>query len=342
MSFGHPFLLLTLLALPLIVLAYLLAERRRMRYALRFTNLDVLASVAGGRSWRRFVPPLLALLAVAALCVAVARPRVNTLVPSQRATVILVIDVSGSMTAHDVKPSRLAAAADAVRTFLDKAPKQLRVGLIEFAGEPQVAAPVTTDHDLVRDSLDQLGYFSGFGGTAIGDALAAAVRMGQAAVAGDVLSQGQTIAYRTAAAPPARTQGTDGLVSILFLSDGSQTRGELQPSEGAARAKAAGIPVYTVALGTPNGQITRSFGFFQRSIPVPPDPATLSAIARTTGGKFFAAHSAKALESAYAKLGSRLGRRPGRSEITYAFLAAAAALLVAAGVLSARWSSRLP
>jgi Ca-activated chloride channel family protein len=340
MSFAHPLLLLTLLALPLAVVVYLLAQRRRMRYALRFTNLDVLASVVGGRSWRRYVPPALALLALGALCVAVARPRVQTLVPTQRATVILVIDVSGSMTAHDVKPSRLAAAAQAVRTFLDRAPKQLRVGLIEFSGEPQVASPVTADHNVVRDSLDQLGLFSGFGGTAIGDALAAAVQLGQAAVASDVLSQGQTIAYRTAA--PSGVQGTDGLVSILMLSDGSQTRGQLQPLQGAERAKAAGIPVYTVALGTPNGQITRSFGFFRRTIPVPPDPATLSAIARTTGGKFFAARSAEALQSAYAKLGSRLGRHPGRSEITYAFLAAAAALLVAAGILSARWSSQLP
>jgi len=341
MSFAHPLLLLALLAIPLAVVAYLLAERRRMRYALRFTNLDVLASVAGGgRSWRRYIPPALALLAVAALCVAVARPRVNTQVPSQRATVILVIDVSGSMSAHDVKPSRLAAAEDAVRTFLKHAPKQLRVGLIEFAGEPQVAAPVTSDHDVVRESLNSLGEFSGYGGTAIGDALAAAVQLGQAAVRNDVLSQGQTIAYRTAA--PQRTQGTDGLVSILFLSDGSQTRGVLQPLQGALKARAAGIPVYTVALGTPNGSITRSFGFFRRTIPVPPDPETLAAIAKTTNGKFFAAHTAKAVDSAYAKLGSRLGRHPGRTEVTYAFLAAAAALLVAAGVLSARWSSRLP
>jgi Ca-activated chloride channel family protein len=341
MSFAHPLLLLALLALPLAVVGYLLAERRRMRYALRFTNLDLLASVAGGgRSWRRYVPPALALLAVGALCVAVARPRVRTLVPSQRATVILVIDVSGSMSAHDVKPSRLVAAEDAVRAFLKHAPKQLRVGLIEFAGEPQVAAPVTTDHDVVRQSLDSLGTFSGYGGTAIGDALAAAVQLGQAAVRNDVLGQGQTIAYRTAA--PQRTQGTDGLVSILFLSDGAQTRGLLQPLQGAERARAAGIPVYTVALGTPNGAITRSFGFFRRRIPVPPDPVTLAAIAKTTGGKFFAAHTAKAVDSAYAKLGSRLGRHPGRTEVTYAFLAAAAALLVAAGVLSARWSSRLP
>jgi Ca-activated chloride channel family protein len=141
-------------------------------------------------------------------------------------------------------------------------------------------------------------------------------------------------------AAPAGT--TKGLVSILFLSDGHQTRGELQPLEGAARAHAAGIPVYTVALGTPNGVLKRDFGGFQRTIPVPPDPATLRAIANDTGGKFYEARNAGALEDAYAKLGSRLGRAPGKTEVTYGFLAGAAGLLLAAGLLSVLWSPRLP
>ena len=131
-------------------------------------------------------------------------------------------------------------------------------------------------------------------------------------------------------------------MTVLFLSDGSQTRGVLQPLEGAARAKAARIPVYTIALGTPEGTITRDFGGFQRTIPVPPDPAILSAIAEDTGGRFFDARSAEALQSAYSHLGSTLGRVPGHTEVTYAFLALAAALLVAAGVLAALWSPRLP
>jgi Ca-activated chloride channel family protein len=332
MTFGHPFLLLSLLVIPLAVGIYLLAERRRMRYAVAFTNIDVLASVARGRSWRRYVPPLLFLLAVASLCIAVARPHRSTLIPSDRATVILVVDISGSMSSTDVKPTRLKAAQAAVRTFLDHVPSRVRVGLIAFAGEPQVAAPPTTDREVLRASLDQIGYLRGFGGTALGDALGAAVDLAKPIAPG----KAQTIAYTTA------KQGSSP-VSILFLSDGKQTRGLLQPLEGAQRAKDAGIPVYTIALGTPNGTVEGSFGFGpQRTIPVPPDPATLSAIARLTGGKFFAAHSAEAVQSAYKNLGSLIGRVRGRKEVTNEFLAIAAALLLTAGVLSAAWSPRLP
>jgi Ca-activated chloride channel family protein len=338
-TFERPLLLLTLLVVPLALALYVLSERRRMRYAIRFTNLDVLAGVVSGGYRRRFVPLALFLLALAALCVGMARPQHTTLVPRDRATVILVIDVSRSMEAKDVKPSRIGAATAAVRTFLDRVPGRLQVGLIAFAGDPAVATPPTTNHDLVRKSLDTIEWFPSFGGTAIGDALAAAVKLGQQAVTGN----SGNLASTSTAAPDTPTHG---LVSILFLSDGAQTRGQLEPSQGADLAKAAGIPVYTVALGTPNGSLDLNGGGFSGPfggrIPVPPDPATLKAIAVRTGGQFFAAQSARSLQSAYSKLGSHLGRKPGRSEITYGFLAAAALLLVAAGVLSALWSPRLP
>ena len=362
MSFERPLFLLLLLLAPAAVVAYLLAERRRMRYAIRFTNLDVLAGVVAGsgRAWRRFVPLVLFLLALTAVCVGVARPMHNTLVARDRATVILVVDVSRSMEAADVKPTRLRAAEAAIRTFLTRVPKRLRVGLIAFAGDPQVATPPTTDRTTVRRALQTLQWFPRYGGTAIGDALAAAVELGQQAVArggGDLAASTST--------------RTHGLVSILLLSDGAQTRGELEPQDGAERAKDAGIPVYTIALGTPNGRLRfdRAFGGPPsgvvpgqgggggggggfggggfgpgngRSVPVPPDPATLRAIAETTGGRFFAARNSDSLRAAYSNLGSRLGRKPGESEITYVFLAAAAGLLVAAGLLSAAWSPRLP
>jgi Ca-activated chloride channel homolog len=305
-----------------------------MRYAMRFTNLEVLAAVAGGRAWRRYVPLVCFLLALAALCVAPARPHVERLMPRERAAVILVVDVSRSMQARDVRPTRLGAAQAAVRVFLDRVPKQLRVGMVVFAGEAVVGAPPTTDRDLVRESVDELGNFPGFG-TAIGDALARAVELGQSLFEDESI----TIASRSAATSDPATRG---LVSILFLSDGRQTRGELLPLDGAERAKAAGFRVYTIALGTPNGTVPDFRGFTNRRISVPPDPETLRAIAQTTGGKFYNARTAEALGSAYSELGSRLGRAQGRTEVTFAFVAAGAGLLLLAGLLSALWSPRLP
>jgi Ca-activated chloride channel homolog len=336
MSFGHPVLLLTLLVLPLAVLAYVLLERRRARYAVTFTNLDVLASVAGGRSPRRYVPPALFLLALGLLCVALARPHRSTLVASDKATVILVVDVSGSMHATDVKPTRLGAAQAAVRLFLERVPKRVKVGLIAFSSEPQIAAPPTTDRDLVRRSLDELDFLQAYGGTAIGDAIAAATDLGQKSVGKG--KKPETIAYTIEKKNP--------LVTILFLSDGKQTRGSLAPLAGAQRAKAAGIPVYTVALGTPNGVLNRPFGFggngMPTRIPVPPDPATLHAIANMTGGKFFSARSADTLQSAYKQLGSKLGRVPGTREATNEVVFLAVLALLAAAILSALWAPRLP
>jgi Ca-activated chloride channel homolog len=357
MSFERPLLLLSLLVLAAgVVLVWWLLRRRQMRYAVRFTNLEVLAAVAGGSTWRRFVPAAIFVAALAALCVAFARPHVDRMVGKERAMVILVVDTSRSMQADDVKPTRLAAAQEAMRRFLDKAPKRLRVGFIVFAGEAQVATPPTADHELVEQAINEIGQFQVFGGTAIGDALAAAVDLAEL-----TLAEGrETIALRAAPAP---AEADKGLASILFLSDGAQTRGILAPFEGAQEAKAAGIPVYTVALGTPEGTIRGRFGFGgggggpappgtpppapgfdpdDEVIPVPPDPETLREIAGTTGGKFTEARTADVLEDTYEQLGSSLGREPGETEVTFLFLAAAGGLLLAAGILSALWSPRFP
>jgi Ca-activated chloride channel homolog len=347
MTFSHPLLLLTLLVVPLAFVLYKLAERRRMRYAVRYTNVDLLALVAAsGRPWRRYLATSLFLAAIAALCIAVSRPHVTSDVTSDKATVILVLDVSGSMQAVDVKPTRLAAAQSAIHTFLDKVPSRVRVGLVLFAGEAQVATPPTRDHELVGEAVDAAGESRGFGGTAIGDAIATAVRLG-IQITGNS-ANGSLASYRTAAPP--RVSST--LVSILFLSDGRQTQGTLQPLEGAARARAAGFPVYTVALGTTGATTLRGFpgGFPAGGGPfagpgrrgLSPDPVTLKAIATQTGGKFFRARSAGAVDSAYSKLGSSLGRTRGRVEVTDIFTALGAALLVGAVALSAFWSPRLP
>jgi Ca-activated chloride channel family protein len=352
MSFQSPWLLLALPLLGLAIGLWLLAERRRMRYAVKFTNVEVLATVVSGRSWLRVVPPALFALALASLLVALARPQVERTFLKERATVVLVMDTSRSMQAEDVPPTRLAAAQEAARTFLDQVPDKLQVGLVVFAGEAQVATPPTRDHDLVRTAVDEIDSFLVFGGTAIGDALQTAVELGKR-VEDSEPPQGKEIVYRPTR-EPARTlaQAADegdeeeqGPVSILFLSDGAQTRGILQPLEGAALAKDARYPVYTVALGTPEGVIDRGpfgFGGGNQSIPVPPDPETLRQIAETTGGEFTEARTAEALESAYANLGSKLGREPGESEVTFLLVAAAALLLLAAGVASAVLSPRLP
>ena len=351
MSFQSPWLLLALPLLGVAALVWLLAERRRVRYAVNFTNLDVLATVVSGRSWLRHVPPALFGLALACLLVALARPQVERTFMRERATVILVIDTSRSMQAEDVPPTRLAAAQEAVRTFLDQVPDRLRVGFIVFAGDAQVATPPTRDHELVRTAVDEIDSFLVYGGTAIGDALKLAVEMGQLVELSEepdgeeVVLPSNRRMVRALAQAEEPEETPKGPVSILFLSDGAQTRGILQPMEGAALAKEAGFPVYTVALGTPEGMIDRGpfgFGGTEQRIPVPPDPETLRAIAETTGGEFTEARTKDALEAAYSDLGSTLGREPGETEITFLLVAAAALLLVAAGVLSAVVSPRLP
>jgi Ca-activated chloride channel homolog len=219
-------------------------------------------------------------------------------------------------------------------------PPRIRIGMIAFSGDAEVAAPPTTDRELLRKSLEYISSFPIVGGTAIGDALAAAVDLAEQAVSGRPYKPPAVSPIVPSLTVP-KLADTKRLASILFLSDGHQTRGTLQPLDGARRAKAAKIPVYTVSLGTAGGVLGHEF-HGTHPIPVPPDPATLAAIADATGGKFFDAQSAGALQSAYSKLGSSLARTPGKTEVTYAFLAGAAGLLVAAGFLSALWSPRLP
>ena len=353
MSFQSPWMLLGLLVIAAFVGIWLWAERRRARYTVRYTNLDVLATVVSGRSWLRFVPAAILVLGLGTLVLGLARPHVERTLLREKATVILVVDTSRSMQAKDVEPTRLAAAQEALRLFLDEAPDGLRIGLVVFAGEAQVATPPTDDHELVEAAITDIDEFLVFGGTAIGDALQTAVLLGRQ-VTDLVPEEGGT----AAPAPPESTrslaQATDPCgdeespVSILFLSDGQQTRGLLQPLEGAELAKQACFPVYTIALGTPDGVIERGpFGGIPgqntgQVIPVPPDPDTLRAIAQTTGGEFSEARTAEALTKAYDNLGSRLGREPGESEITWLLLAIGGVLIVLAGGIAAFVSPRFP
>ena len=354
MSFKSPWLLLGLLVLAAAIGLWFLAERRRARYTVRYTNLDVLATVVSGRSWVRYVPSGLVALGLAVLLVGMARPEVKRTLLQERATVILVVDTSRSMQARDVAPTRLGAAQEALRTFLSEAPHDLRVGLVVFAGEAQVATPPTKDHELVNTAIADIDQFLVYGGTAIGDALQTAVLLGRQVTdlaptdQGSVTLPASDHSTRTLA-QAAKCGDEKSPVSILFLSDGAQTRGLLQPLEGAKLARDACFPVYTVALGTPNGVIERGpFGGVPgapqdgQTIRVPPDPETLRAIAKTTGGEFTDARSADTAKRTYENLGSRLGRERGESEITWLFLAIAGALLLVATAVGTFVSPRLP
>ena len=233
------------------------------------------------------------------------------------------------MAADDVKPTRLGAAKGAIRRFLDEIPKKYRVGLVTFSSEPFVVSPLTFDRQRLLSAL-QYDLVPGQG-TAIGDALARAVELLQ-----PVAADGEPVP----AGGPTAPAGAPGkpLSAILLLSDGAQTRGTLQPLQGAARAKSYGIPIYTVALGTPNGTLNR--GGFAR--PVPPDPGTLRQIALTTGGEFFATQDQAHLNAVYEDLASRLGRKKEWREVTYVLVGLAALLALCAGGLSLLWNPRLP
>jgi Ca-activated chloride channel family protein len=333
MSFEAPALLATLLLVPLAAAGYWFLQRRPPRYAVRYTNLAVLAGVAGRRrTWRRHVPAALLLAALASLCVAFARPTVNVKAPNERASVVLVVDTSGSMRATDVKPTRLAAAKSAMQSFLERAPSSLRVGIVSFSDEAQVIVPPTVDRKQLEQGIDVLG--PGFG-TALGDGIARAVELARAVA-------GKTGDGAAAAAAPLKDAKGRSLASILLLSDGAQTRGLLSPGQGAARAQQAGIPVFTIALGTDGGTILAGPPGQEQVIPVPPDRETLGAIAEYTGAESFDAESASTLEKVYSGLGSRVGRQDRPREVTAAFVAAGALLLAGAAGLSLLSAPRLP
>jgi Ca-activated chloride channel family protein len=333
-SFASPYFLPLLLVVPGVVLFVWWVERRRARYAVSFTNLELLASVAQqrGRRWRSLFPLALFLLALVAASAAVARPRTTVQETSDRATVVLLVDVSGSMRASDVKPTRLLAAAHAMSLFAAKVPKKVKIGLISFSTGPDVLVPPTTDRALLQEGIELL---EPEGGTAIGDGLGVAVQVVRSAV-GDV------------------KKGKDGKIpgAIVLLSDGAQTRGDLTPLQGADRAKRAGIRVFTVALGTNHGTLGGGtlgggafggglFGGSGRFV-VRPDPVTLAAVARDTDGATFRAQSADKVEQVYKRLGRSIARHPVQREVTSWFAGAAALLLLGSLGASRAMGGRLP
>jgi Ca-activated chloride channel family protein len=320
-TFQWPLALLLLLAIPVAIGAYVVFDRRRRRTVARFSAPSLFPNVVARKPGRlRHLPVAALALAMTAVLVGVARPHATLSEPREEATVLLALDISRSMTAKDVQPTRLAAARDAARRFLEQVPETFRVGIVTFADRAQVALPPTDDRDTVLTGLETI--VSGEG-TALGEAV--------------------VLALRAARRVPGAEPGERPPASILIISDGAQTQGQVTPQQAAMRARAAGVPVYAISVGTPNGIVERQLpGGFTERIRVPPDPTALRQLARGSGGEFFAVADDERLRRVYEELGSRLGTREREAEVTVAFAGAGMGLMLVAGALSTFLFRRLP
>lgn len=319
MTFEWPLALLTLALVPLLIGLLWLQRRRESRYAIRFSNVGVLAAVVqSARSPWRFLPPALLLAALAALAVGLARPSVSVSAERKQGTVVLALDRSGSMLAEDVPPDRITASRDAAQRFIKNLPDGFRVGVVTFSDTANAASAPSFDRTGAKRAI--AGIQAG-GGTAIGDAIET--------------SLGLLGANSTTITKKPSTKGR----AILLLSDGSNTAG-IDISTAAEAARRAGVPVYTIALGTPNGVLDlQALGQGVGTIPVPPDPEALKAIARETGGESFTALDESTLKKVYDHIGTRVSSTKQQKELTFVVAGLAAVLLAAAAASS--WALRV-
>jgi Ca-activated chloride channel family protein len=314
-SFLAPERLWLLAAVAALLVAYVLLQRRRPTYALRFTELDLLASlVPRTAAWRRHVTASLLLLSLVALTVAFARPEADVQVPRERATVVVALDTSISMEATDVDPDRITAAKQSAASFVEGLPDSFNVGLVSFSGSAAVVVAPTTDHEQVVTAVRSLSLGPS---TAIGEAIFSSLQA-ISTVPGEP-GQGP---------PPAR---------IVLLSDGTNTVGRPVP-QAVDAALEAGVPVSTIAYGTPEGVVEVQ----GELIPVPVDAPALERLAEATGGTSFSAESGEELSAVYEELGSQVGTVTERREVTAAVTGVALALGVAAAAASLVWGARLP
>lgn len=310
-----------LLAVVALAAAYVAMQFRRTTYATRFSNLALIDSVAPrSTGWKRHVIAVGYLLALCALIVAVAQPTAEERVAKERVTIILAIDTSLSMEATDVTPNRIVAAKAAADEFVEKLPKNLQVGLVSFSGSTSLLVPPTVDHQDVRRAIDGLELDQG---TAIGDAVKTSLQAIDAV--------------------PADESGKRAPAVIVLLSDGKTTAGTAT-EDAVEPARTAGVPVWTIAYGTPDGYVDVDVdGSGQTSrINVPVDTEALAALAEGTGGTAFEAASSADLSAVYDKLGSRIGYDIETREVTWKALAAGLVLLAAVSTLSLAWFQRLP
>ncbi|MDQ1739005.1 MAG: Ca-activated chloride channel [Pseudonocardiales bacterium] len=316
MHFRSPYWLFILLAVAAVALAYLLAQLRRRKFVARFSNTQLLASVVPRRpGWRRHLTFALLLVALTVLSLGVAGPTASVRVPQEKATVMLAIDVSLSMQATDVLPSRLQAAQQAAEEFADLLPKRINLGLVKFGRAGNVLVPPTLDREVVKRAIAglQLEQY-----TAIGEGVFACL---------DALS----IFSRTSAA-----SNENAPARIVLLSDGYNTVGR-KVSEAADAAKKASTPVSTIAFGTDAGTVEVQ-GTVQA---VPSDKVTLRGLAQATGGSFHTAASVQELRSVYEDIGSQIGYTTAQRDISWRFMLAGLLLAMAAGATSLLWSGRL-
>jgi Ca-activated chloride channel family protein len=315
MSFLSPYRLLLLLLVAALAVAYVLLQRRKPEFAVRFTDLDLLASVAPrSPGWRRHVPAAVLLLSLVALTVAFARPEAEVEVPRERATIVVAIDTSISMEATDVSPDRISAAKESAASFVAGLPERFNVGLVSFSGSATIVVPPTQDHEAVQDAVRRLELGPS---TAIGEAVFASLD----AIEDVPGEQGQD-------PPPAR---------IVLLSDGTNTvgRGLQQASRAAVDL---GVPVSTIAYGTAEGVVEVQ----GQEIPVPVDAPALERFAESTGGSAFEAASGEELREVYEDIGSQVGTTTERQEITDRVLGVGLGLALLAALGSLVWGARLP
>lgn len=315
MSFSQPIFLLGLVLVPLLLLAHAAGRRRAKRHAVRFTAVAGL-KLAGATvpAWRRQLPAALAVAALATLVLALAKPQRTVAVPLERASIMLVTDHSRSMLATDVAPDRLAASQRAARSFLDQLPAGVRVGVVAFSDQPDAVHAPSADHAFARNVIDDQ---VADGATATGEALQVAL---------DTLNQD-------------RSNGRRAPAAIVLLSDGKTTAGR-DPVAVAATAHSLRIPIFTVSLGTSDATVPDPV--LGQPLLANPDPQTLARIAETSDGRAFRAQDASELSAIYKSLGSRLGTRKQRREITVAFAIGGSLLLLGAAATSLRWTGRLP
>ncbi len=331
MSFAEPSALLGLVLVPLLLAFYVWGQRRRRRYTLRYSSLMLVREAATRASpWRRHAPAALYLLAISTLFVASARPQATVPDPESSGTVVLAIDVSGSMRATDVAPSRIDAAKAAVRTFVSKQPKGVRIGVVAFSAGAVLVTPPTEDRKQVLAAVSILPLTRG---TNIGDGLRVAFEALSSSAADDPLSS----VGGPPAAPPVNISHTGKpLGTIVLLSDGSSTTGP-NPLEIARQISLTGIKAHTVGLGTVQGG---SFGFGGPSMRL--DETTLKGIADLTGGEYFSAKNSKDLHQIYRDLAKEGFVFEKEIDVTFLFGGAALLILLAGLAMGSIWSSKLP